>query len=95
MKSAWKLTIAGVALTLLGGCAPPPDEVCEHLAAVYGDAEGKPSYLRDHDSCVAKFNRGKKSRGVNSYRREVECILASTKKYDIRECTAKEIKRTK
>ena len=92
MKKATFLA-AGLALMLLAGCAPEEEEVCKHLIQVYGDDADRPGYLDSLDQCVESYQGKKSRRGVNSYRREVECILGSDTVYQIRRCVEKENKR--
>ncbi len=88
-----KILIAGLGFMMLAGCAPDEEDVCKHLMKVYeGDSE-KPGYLEDLDKCVESYQGKKKRRGVNSYRREVECILGVDTVYKVRRCIEKENKR--
>lgn len=79
-----------VAATFLAGCAPDPDDVCAHLEKMYKMAVDPPAYLKSRDTCTENFEARKRRHGVNSYRREAECILNAKKVFDVRDCTAKE-----
>lgn len=92
MKSV-KYMIAGLGMLLLASCAPDEEKVCKHLIKVYGDDADKPRFLEDIDKCVESYKGKKKRRGVNSYRREVECVLGSETVYKVRRCMEKENKR--
>ncbi|MEZ4458507.1 MAG: hypothetical protein R3E66_02025 [bacterium] len=78
------------AVTLLTGCAPDPNDLCAHLEKMYKTAVDPPAFLKSRDACIENFEMRKKRNGVNSYRREAECILNARKVFDTRECTAKE-----
>lgn len=77
----------------LAGCAPEEEGVCEHEMKVYGDDPSAPTYLKSMDACVEAYKKKQKRRGVNSYRREVECILGVDTQYEIRRCQEAETKR--
>jgi hypothetical protein len=79
-----------VTLLLVSGCAPEEGKVCAQLANVYQGHMDPPKFLKERATCVEHFAARKKRHGVNSYRREAECILAATKVYDARECSEKE-----
>lgn len=72
------------------GCAPDAEKVCKHLMKVYEKSMDKPRYLEDLDKCTASYEAKKKRRGVNSYRREVECILGSSTSFNVRKCVKAE-----
>ncbi len=93
-KILGSIALATILLTATG-CAPDPNDVCAHLEKVYKNYDDKPGYMRDRDACVEYYLRRKKQRGVNSYRREVECLQASTKMFDINRCGEKEDQRMK
>lgn len=89
MKIA-SVLVGMVTLLLVSGCAPEEGKVCAHLASIYKGHMDPPKYLAEKHLCVEHFAGRKKRHGVNSYRREAECILASNKVYDARECIEKE-----
>lgn len=93
MKKTMVLMGVGLLLGLATGCAPEEKGVCEHEMKVYGEAIDKPTYLNSMDACIDAYANKKKRRGVNSYRREVECVLASDTQYKIRTCQDKEERR--
>ena len=78
------------ASTFLTGCAPDTNDLCAHLEGMYKNAVDPPAFLKSRDACVDNFDHRKRRNGVNSYRREAECILNARKVFDVRECTAKE-----
>lgn len=88
-----KLVIAGLGLLMLAGCAPDEKEVCQHLMKVYEGDASAPGYLEDIDKCVEAYKGKKERRGVNSYRREVECILGVDTVYKVRRCVEEEDRR--
>ncbi len=67
--------------------------VCDHMMEVMKNDAEKPGYLSDDDKCESRMEKTKTRYGVNSYRREVECILGSTTAYKIRTCLEVEKKR--
>jgi predicted transcriptional regulator len=72
---------------LLMGCAPDANKVCKKMEEVYKVSPGEaPGFLKVRDSCVASFEGKRSRRGVNSYRREADCILAATRPYEITKC---------
>jgi hypothetical protein len=87
------LWVAGVILVATTACAPDEHDVCEHMMKVYANDTDRPKFLDDADSCAESFRTKKTRRGVNSYRREVECILGSDTVYKIRRCMEAENKR--
>ena len=96
MNRIYGMITIGALAVLVSGCAPDANEVCEHLEKVYKNyASEPPGYMRSRDACMDYFERRKKQRGVNSYRREVECIQQSTKMFDINVCSEKEDQRMK
>lgn len=93
MKTFKLLLVGGGVVLMVAGCAPEEQSLCEHMLEVYqGDPE-TPGYLSDLDACVEHYQDQKKRRGVNSYRREAECILGVDTVYNIRTCLKKENKR--
>lgn len=89
MNRILTVVIIGAA-TLLTACAPDPNDICAHLEKTYKNAVDQPAFLKSRDACVQNFDARKRRHGVNSYRREAECILSAKKSFDIRECSAKE-----
>lgn len=89
------LLIALTALLLSSGCAPDASKVCSHLSEVYKGNVDPPGYLSEQSRCIEHFEMRKKQYGVNSYRREVECILGSTRVFDVKDCTEKENRKMK
>lgn len=88
-KSVAKFAAAFVVLLAIG-CAPEEKALCQHMQKVYKGQADQPTYLKDMDQCIAFQEKKKKRRGVNSYRREAECILAADTAYVIRRCEEKE-----
>ena len=93
-----KRSMARWGLALLVGaffvsCAPEEEGVCKHEMKVYDGDPSAPSYLKSIDACVEAYEKKQKRRGMNSYRREVECILSVDTQYAIRRCQETEAKR--
>lgn len=86
----WKLSLVFMIGFLFAGCAPEEEAVCKHMMDVYGDKADKPLYLSEMPPCIEHMQQQKKRHGVNSYRREVECILSVNTAYKIRTCQDKE-----
>lgn len=85
-----KFALLLVSLTVVlfaSACAPEPSVVCAHLGEVYKDNIDPPAYMASEDKCAEHFEMRKKRNGVNSYRREVECMLGTTRLFEIKECT--------
>src|SRR5690606_28943286 len=93
-----KFTLLLVGLTVVSfstACAPEPAKVCSHLSEVFKDNVDPHSYMADSSRCAEHFEFRKKQHGVNSYRREVECILATHRIFEIKECAEKEDRRNR
>ncbi len=75
---------------MLMGCAPDPNEVCANMEKVFKVSPDQPPFLKSRSDCVESFERKKSRRGVNSYRREAECLLAATRPYEMNQCMEKE-----
>jgi hypothetical protein len=92
-RSTMNLLAACTGALLLMGCAPDPGDVCAKMEKVFQvNPTEAPAFLKSRNDCVASFESKKSRRGVNSYRREAECILASSKPYEITQCMEKEAK---
>jgi len=91
-------SVAQVAVTIgilvAAGCAPDEKLLCQHLQEVYEGQADQPNYLQDIDQCIEFQEKKKKRRGVNSYRREAECVLAADTVYVVRRCEQKETNRS-
>ncbi len=90
MKYMLKSLVFVGAAMLLSSCAPDPNDTCAHLEELYKNSAEPPAYLKSREACTELFNSRKKRNGVNSYRRESECILKTKKLFNIRECMTKE-----
>ncbi len=90
MKHMFRSFVFIGAALLLSSCAPDPSDTCEHLEELYKNSAEPPAYLKSRDACMELFNSRKKRHGVNSYRRESECILKTKKMFNVRECMTKE-----
>lgn len=84
------LILFSLSVLVLTGCAPDPGDVCAKLESIYSQSPDKPAFLKTRDECVESFERKKSKNGVNSYRREAECILSVTRPYAATECMEKE-----
>lgn len=80
-----------LSVLFLTGCAPDPNDVCAKLEEIFKiSPEDKPALLSTRDECTASFARKKAKNGVNSYRREAECILAAKRPYEATTCIERE-----
>jgi hypothetical protein len=73
-------------ISMVSGCAPDPTPLCEHMAEVMKDDGDKPHWVDTLDKCVDHYEKVKSRYGVNTYRRESECTLASDTAFKIRKC---------
>lgn len=80
-------------LSLVTGCAPEATEVCNHAIKIMESDPDRPGWLDDVDKCTDRMEGVKKRHGVNSYRREVECLLGVDTSYKVRTCIETEERR--
>ncbi len=80
-------------LVSVSGCAPEEEAYCKHIMAIYEGDDDVPNELQDMQSCIEHQQDKKARRGVNSYRREAECVLATDTIYGVRKCIQREEKR--
>jgi len=88
------LLLVGLTVALFStACAPEPSKVCAHLSEIYKDNVDPPGYMQNSKRCAEHFELRKKQHGVNSYRREVECMLSTHRLFELKECSEKEDRR--
>ena len=90
MKRLIQLVATTALVSLAASCAPDAGPVCDHLQKVMEGDNDRPSWLDTDDKCHERYDNVKNRYGVNTYRREVECILASDTAFQIRKCMKKE-----
>jgi len=64
--------------------------LCTHMMDTFKDYGDAPKYLESMDKCQERMEKVQKRYGVNSYRREAECLNAADTPYQMRQCFEKE-----
>ncbi|MCA9692257.1 MAG: hypothetical protein KC636_21845 [Myxococcales bacterium] len=99
MKKFRTLLALAVLAPMLAGCAPAPEDVCQHVVDLMkkqlgdqADAMPEEEITKIKDNCVKEAEKEKEMKGSIEYNKQAKCVMAAETLDDLSKCEEEEKK---
>lgn len=93
MKKFRTLMALAVLAPMLAGCAPAPEDVCQHVVDLMkkelgeqADAMPDEEITKIKDNCVKEAEKEKENKGSMEYNKQAKCVMAADSLEGLSKC---------